>query len=107
MENHHDHHEEPKPSNKWITTPIIMAILVIGCIVTFLGVASGTCCNGKCNEKTKTEQHDVHMDSTDYGDQHNEERENADAVKDSTGVDSTTNTHEHTEGSEHGDTHGH
>jgi len=99
MENHHDHHEEPKPSNKWITTPIIMALLVIGCIVTFLGMASGTCCGGKCNEKTKTEQHGTTHEE-DHGDKHEEEGK----VEDKETVSDSTKT-EHSEGEEHTEEH--
>jgi hypothetical protein len=61
MENHH--HEEPKPTNKWISTPILMAVIVICCVVGFLNFASGQCCGGKCDAEHKkehnTEQHDA------------------------------------------------
>jgi len=102
MENHHDH-EEPKPSNKWITTPIIMAVLVIGCIVTFLGMASGTCCSGKCNEKTKTEQHGTGHEE-DHGYKHEEEGTTKEEIKDSTTVDSHG---EEEQSEEHSEEHGH
>lgn len=107
MENHHDHHEEPKPSNKWITTPIIMAILVIGCVVTFLGMASGTCCDGKCNEKAKTEQHGTGHEE-EHGTTHDDHGTTTE-VKDSTAVDSTAavNNGAENHGEEHGENHGH
>jgi hypothetical protein len=67
MENHH--HEEPKPTNKWIATPILMAVIVIAGIVTFLGQVSGSCCEGECKAKNKTE-HGTEQHETTTGHDH-------------------------------------
>lgn len=56
MTEHHDHHD-PKPSNKWIATPILAAVVVIALVVGFISLSTGQCCGGKCESKTGTEQH--------------------------------------------------
>jgi hypothetical protein len=67
MENHH--HEEPKPTNKWLATPILMAVIVIAGIVTFLGQVSGQCCDGECKAKNKTE-HSTEQHGTTHENDH-------------------------------------
>lgn len=57
MENHH---ENPKPSNKWVATPIVAAFIFVSCVVFFLTMASGQCCGGNCDSKTKTEHSTEH-----------------------------------------------
>lgn len=99
MENHH--HEESKPTNKWISTPILMAVIVIACITGMFSLVSGQCCEGKCDEKNKTEQH-----GTTHGDEHGEVK-NEETVADTTAAttDSTASVDGHEENSEH--SHGH
>ena len=57
MENHH---EDPKPANKWIATPIVAAFIVIALVVTFIQASSGQfskCSNCKVPIKN-SDQHD-------------------------------------------------
>jgi hypothetical protein len=107
MDNHHDHHENAKPSNKWVATPILLAFLSIAALVTFLSLATGTCCGGTCKDKVKTEEHGVH--DTEHGEHRdNTVEENNEALKDSTTTTDTTATHEnHDQHEGHGDGHGH
>lgn len=82
MENHH---EDPKPSNKWLATPILAAVLFICCVVGFLTIATGQCCGGECKEKTKTEHTTgTHGEEGDHKDV--TATDSTDTVKDSTKV---------------------
>ncbi len=106
MENHHHDHEEPKPSNKWIATPILLAVFVIGLVSVFLSMQSTACCQGSCKEKANTEQHGNEHGTTDEHTStngHDEEPVAADTTK--TTADSTSNATEPTGHEGHG--HGH
>ncbi len=104
----HNDHEAPKPSNKWLATPILMAFLTIAALVTFLSFATGTCCGGDkcCKEKAKTEEHGgEHGTTNEHG---TSETTNENTASDSTATTTdSTATHEGHEGHGEGDGHGH
>lgn len=99
MENHH--HEEPKPTNKWIAAPILLAVFFISCITLFLSSKSGPCCEGQCDPKNKTEEHGAI-----HGDGHSTEvaHDSTSATTDSaaTTADSTVVVDSHNSETEHG-----
>lgn len=66
MAEHHDH-QDPKPTNKWIATPILAAVVVIGLVVGIITLSTGQCCGGKCESKAGTEQGAGHHGETDGG----------------------------------------
>lgn len=109
MENHHHDHETPQPSNKWIATPILLAVFVIALVATFLSMKSNTCCEGSCKEKANTEQHGNDHGTTDEHATTSEHSESAtnDSTKTTSDSTSTTNEPAKHEGHGEGDGHGH
>jgi hypothetical protein len=97
MENHH--HEEPKPTNKWMATPILLAVVIIGIIAGFLSMKSTACCDGECKDKNKTEEH-----ATTHEENHGDVK-TTETTADSTA--STTDSTEVVEDHENHDAHGH
>lgn len=59
MENHHN--EEPKPTNKWVATPIVMAFLLISVVVFFITLGAN---NANCKDTKTKEQGTEHHDAT-------------------------------------------
>ena len=55
MENHHN--EEPKPSNKWVATPIVMAICIISLVVFFITLGAKGKSKSNKQKDHGTEQH--------------------------------------------------
>jgi hypothetical protein len=105
MDHHNDHHEESKPSNKWVATPILLAFFTIAALVTFLSLATRTCCGGECKEKAKTEEHGGgHGEGHD---DHNTQIENNEMLKDSTTATSDSTGKQEQGDSEQGESHGH
>jgi hypothetical protein len=102
MENHD--HEEPKPTNKWLATPIIMAVCVIAILVCFLSSKSGNCCDKKCNDKAPTEHvTGEHATTGEHGDETNMHPEGADSTAATKDSSATVEGHgEHSESEGHG-----
>jgi hypothetical protein len=105
-----NHHEDTKPSNKWVATPIVLAFLTIAALVSFLSFATGTCCGGQCKDKANTEQHggEHGVKDSEHGEtRDNTQIENNEALKDSTTTDSSATTHDHEGHGNHNESEGH
>lgn len=98
---HHHHSEEPKPSNKWLATPILLALVFILGVLSILWITTGNrgnlaCKDDKHGDTHGTEQHDEHGKKDEHATTHDQTVVTNDSAK----TDSSA-THENHEGHSH------